>query len=1219
MCSTIAYFDLQAGRFKSINATYGALDRVLINVGGSEEDTQSVWSRDGLSPIVTVHKGINLTIRATIVEDHLTVEIPSLYRMWLLFRHWFLRGYDCRRHFVDTEVVFTVNGIYWKDKDDGTRQPKNKDLELRIRTSFKDINSHSARSVFVRFILAIVTTYEEGPERFYDSCQESPDQVELMMMDEDTRKMAVGDYTDRMVTGPTNLEKIVFFSRPISIGTMTEYNLLSEGIRMLSHTHLDIYTKLFQAFEKYKVSFYNVLTQVRCLYKSLAIDKMARSGLFFNSRWAFVTWFNDPNNRERLNAVTQNMQRRISRKMMKDHKQEVVELFPHMENASQAEYDHFLSMPNYSILDLILQVHKEILIREEIMEEKHMGFIKIVITPVNLYGGSSLQVECMPPVYNENLAYSGILVFGGHVVPLLASKHTFLDEYRVFNSTEIPPNPKRDSLPLAEELPYFTYDFETFQNELEGRAGFITPYSVQLCFDGTIESSLAFIGEHCISSFFAILCKEVCKRKNPKTILYAHNGAKFDAVFLFSWLVRNLKRFNVNRKWINYLKFEPHTSIIKSGKIISLALTVVSHRRKNAPRYQLIFRDSLQYALGSLDGLGKGYGLPLEKGNLVYEDIKSFKDVEENYAEIQEYGIKDVVILHKIVSCVMKGYKEIAPEFPITGSATISGYAKKIFFDKFYQGDIYRPSDIIQNKIRPYFKGGIVQTGIQGVCRISDPPQGEWNLEEYLEGLNGARIEDRDVTSLYPFVMANAMMPIGKPVELNEDNWPSSLFDCVMDFEVNQALKQLSVLGDSFFVMIEYYHEAYTEEIPFFPVESGKEYGLLRPYIHRSNPQRTMATHFELAYILKAGGLGMKIKLLKEGYMFQPQSANKVPFEKFIRTYFEVKKNAAEAKKTAPEHLKNVLQAQISSAKLIINSFYGGFAMKPVGTTVTFKNDSNLMFERTVETLIGVEDICRNDDDQVMIRYKSLITSKFVNLFKAMTITAIARVVFYSLRKAAQDAGYDFLVGDTDSGYFLADDQFEEKVVQTDKHWKNGKELGGLTSDYPDDIIIACAVVGPKVYAVQLVNKETGEVTNKIKFKGMNQNDCFGKKYEFIDELSGQLSLGFEEHYSKNWFSRKEIKTERLTFEDFCKYAKGEYAAIWVNRFQMRAGVRSLGVVGDKKQSIYRQAISKRYGRTVNKGWKETLPNPDMLKINPRILAMDDNGTPQWGTCWMEF
>lgn len=1212
MPSSISYFDLSAGRFKSIPALYSTISRLLLHSSGLEVTPEKQWTLSFTGSSVDVRPQGNMTVRATIEDGHLNVTIFELERLWRLFKGWFKRVFDPRRKYLDTTTIFTMSGISWETNSEGVKTSKKDSLNLVIQGSFNILNSLAARNIFTRFIIALTSSYEEDSDLFYDSNQDSP----LIENDLGTQYKQ-SEINDRVVTGPWNLTTVKFESEPIRIGTMSDYDLLGEGIKMLSHTHFELYTELYNSFTKHKVSFYNVLTQSRCLYKSLAIDSMARTGLYFTTREAFFPWLSLPKNKKILNEWTQNVQRRLIRHIWKDRKNEIVEMFPHISGYSKLQFDSFLAFPNYSILYIILEEYEKILEEFESIYEMGTAFLRVIITPITLYGGPNISIKTKPEVFEPNKIYSGIFVFGGHVVPILPSKHTMLNEYRVFESVEIPENSKRKFLTEAKELPYFTYDFETFQDKEEGRAGFITPYSVQLCFDGTIESSHAFIGEHCITSFFKVLIREIVKRKNQKTILYAHNGAKFDAIFIFSWLVRNLKRFNAGKNWINFLRFEPRKSIIKSGKIVSLGLTICSHRSKQRQSYEIVFRDSLQYALGSLDGLGRGYGLPIEKGTLVYEDIANFQHVNQHYEEIREYGLKDVVILHNVVSCVMQGYSNIAPNFPITGSATISGFAKKIFFDLFYKGDIVRPSDIIQNKIRPYFKGGIVQTGIQGVCRIGNPPSMEnFDLETYLKTLDRGRIEDRDVTSLYPYIMTSVDMPMGDIIELNEENWPDSVLDSAMSFEPERALEMLKALGRGYFVMIEYYHIDNSIQIPFFPVYSTEHEALLRPYVHSSFPQKTLASCHELEYILEAGGLGMKIKLLKEGYMFQSKTKNKRPFEKFIRTYFKVKKDSANALKTCEPHLRSVYKSKVASAKLIINSFYGGFAMKPVGSTVAFKNDSSVLFEKTVETLISLEDLCRNDDDQIMIRYKSLISSSYVNLFIAMTITCAARVVFYKLRKKCQDNGYNFIVGDTDSGYFLADEDFEEKIVSDDPIWRQGAELGGLTTDYPNDIIIACAVVGPKVYAVELVNKVTGAVSHKIKFKGMNQNDCFGTKYEFLDELSNKTSLAFDNHYSRNWFSRKDKPNCKLTFEDFCKYATGEYDSIWINRYQMRAGIRALGTEQDEKKSACRHRITKRYGRAVKKGWLDPVEGEPLSVVMPRLLILGGDGGQFWVKKW---
>lgn len=193
-----------------------------------------------------------------------------------------------------------------------------------------------------------------------------------------------------------------------------------------------------------------------------------------------------------------------------------------------------------------------------------------------------------------------------------------------------------------------------------------------------------------------------------------------------------------------------------------------------------------------------------------------------------------------------------------------------------------------------------------------------------------------------------------------------------------------------------------------------------------------------------------------------------------------------------------------------------------------------------------------------------------------------------------------YAVGDTDSWYGAllgnpSKRRVFKEIVDKDVYWKRGSDLGGLTTDYPGKIIICLAVVKKKVYGVQLVDIKTGEVSYKIKFKGLRAGDLFARK-EYYEE-DGKRVLKFSEHHSEEWFmEHTNREAYKLGWGDFVAFAEGQISYIEVCRRQMVAGVGALGKSKTSPKAARVVEITKRYGRDVP-GFQ--VGGPNWMGVNP--------------------
>ena len=300
---------------------------------------------------------------------------------------------------------------------------------------------------------------------------------------------------------------------------------------------------------------------------------------------------------------------------------------------------------------------------------------------------------------------------------------------------------------------FITLDIETYIKD-----NVLIPYCISI-YDGKIAYSY-FISDFKNSPDLILTAlKSILTRKYNGYNVYIHNMAKFDIIFLLKHLV-NLGDV---------------TPIIHNGRIISINLNFGKELE-----YRLQFKDSYLILLASLSKLTNGFGVEtlksifpflfVNENNLDYiGQVPEFKyfDNKINLANYNKYknnfnnnwSLRNESIKYCEIDCVslyqvIFKFSELI--FSLFGKnihkyPTLPSLAFAIFRTIFMEEkSIPQLFGKISNDIRQSYTGGAVDMYI---------PQNK----------QGTKIYCYDVNSLYPYVMKEFDMPVGKPIYFQGD------------------------------------------------------------------------------------------------------------------------------------------------------------------------------------------------------------------------------------------------------------------------------------------------------------------------------------------------------------------------------------------------------------------------------------------------------------------
>nr|AQU12774.1 DNA polymerase [Thelephora ganbajun] len=570
-------------------------------------------------------------------------------------------------------------------------------------------------------------------------------------------------------------------------------------------------------------------------------------------------------------------------------------------------------------------------------------------------------------------------------------------------------------------------------------------------------------------------------------IVYAHNLSGFDGVFLMNHL-------------LTFGKVKP---LIHNGKLISIKLIVEIKGHKNK---RIIFKDSFLMLPLSLRELCNSFNVENPKGvfpfllnDLTYKgqfpeykffssiSLTEYLNLKNQYSkkiwsfknEAIKYCELDCVSLHQIISkfsiLIYNTFKVDA----IKKALTLPSLAMRIWKTFFMPKDtVFSISGQPEYNIRQSFTGGAVDVYI---------PHNSGNETLY----------SYDVNALYPYVMLKNPMPTGKPIA----------------FDGN--IRKINQQAFGFF-----YCKITSPEY--------LEHPLLQRHIKTVNGLRTIAglgswTGWIFSEEMdNAVKYGYKFEIIK-GYQFKKGYI----FSDYVNKLYNLRLQYEKGDSM------NLI------AKLLLNSLYGKFGMKPETIKVEIlKNNSEELnkylekFNTTIVDIVYLENytvlIYNNNkilptEEKVPNLDTDSIHQMDVNVAIASAITAYGRIHMSYFKN---NPLFKLFYSDTDS--IVIDAPLPEHLV--------GNELGQLKLEH---VIKKAVFLAPKVYG--FIDENGTEI---IKIKGINHEVA---SQLHINELENLLIKDSCREFTQTKWFKKVIEGE-ITVTDIAY---------------------TLKVTSNKRQSIY--------------------------------------------------
>jgi len=543
-----------------------------------------------------------------------------------------------------------------------------------------------------------------------------------------------------------------------------------------------------------------------------------------------------------------------------------------------------------------------------------------------------------------------------------------------------------------------------------------------------------------VKNMFNHTLLSLCRFKYNKHVVYVHNLANFDGIFLLKEIV-NIKHSKVNLLYNN-------------DKIISIDLKYQKPEWKNP--IEISFRDSYQILPSSLANLAKCFNINIHKGifpfrfinDLVIKislnktlnwkgnipSINYFDNISNeeyiNYCNIIKkefnnkwsfryqamiYCMNDCIALYNVLTAFNKFYFDLF-KININNAPTLASHAFRLFRTHFLEKDCIQ---MIYGKDHD-----IIRTGYTGGA-----------TDMYIPSNNiGEKVYAYDVNSLYPFVMKNNPMPTGIMSYFDGDitqfeNKPFGFFYC--EIEAPNNLK----------------------------------HPILQLHVNINNkgtrtiaPLGTFKGLFFSEELYNAQKYGYKFKVLW-GYTFE----KKFIFNKFVEKLYNLR---LQYPKDHPLHF---------IAKLLLNSLYGRFGMRDIFNIIKIVSKEQL--DILIDNNNQIEDVIDLDNHFIVKIFNKFdednetqIKKKYnVNIAIASAVTAYARIYMSQFKNHPK---LKLFYTDTDSIYTnLNPNEMNELFPGI----VNNKELGKLKLENISDKAIFLA---PKAYCLQTVE---GEFIYKIK------------------------------------------------------------------------------------------------------------------------------------------
>lgn len=573
--------------------------------------------------------------------------------------------------------------------------------------------------------------------------------------------------------------------------------------------------------------------------------------------------------------------------------------------------------------------------------------------------------------------------------------------------------------------------------------------------------------------------------QNKTLIVYAHNLSGFDGVLLMKYL-------------IPFGKIDP---VIFNSKLMSIKikLNIDGHKNKT-----IIFKDSYLLLPNSLRNLCSAFNIELPKGyfpfkliNIYYTgilpafeywtgiDLKTYNELlKDNNGKMWNFKDQAIKYCHLDCKCLF----EILIQFNnlifnnfklnIDKSLTLPSLAMRIYKSQFMPKDtIYQLNRSAEKDIRQAYTGGAVDIYI---------PTNRKNIISLIYTNIRAlftKLYYYDVNSLYPFIMANIDMPVGKPVAFEGD---------ITKIDPNA---------------FGYFYCNITSP-------SNIKHPLLQRKIKTSQGIRTIAglgswTGWIFSTeMYNAMKFGYTFEIIK-GYEFERGNI----FKEYVNKMYSLRMEYSKG------HPMNLI------AKLLMNSLYGKFGMKSESTVIDIYDSNNEfeldLFNTVLDAFdINVKDWIKIDNYYLLIRKNLLAYSHGendesyhgldVNVAIAAAVTSGGRVWMSTIKNSSKANLY---YSDTDSA--VTDRPLHKDLV--------GPNLGQFKLEY---VIKKAVFLAPKVYA--LITSDNKLI---IKCKGVTQDNIKDLNFNDIENLLiKDSSMVFNQ---EKWFKnliKGEITTKEIIY-----------------------------------------------------------------------------------------
>jgi hypothetical protein len=559
--------------------------------------------------------------------------------------------------------------------------------------------------------------------------------------------------------------------------------------------------------------------------------------------------------------------------------------------------------------------------------------------------------------------------------------------------------------------------------------------------------------------------------KSKNLIVYAHNLSGFDGIFLLNHL-------------LPFGKVEP---IIFNSKLIAIKVRLISGKTITFKDSYLLLPSSIRklcitFKIDSYKSL-----FPFSLRNIFYKGLfpayKYWTDISlEQYLDMKsefnllgiKWNFKDEAIKYCNLDCkclydiLIKFNELIFSHFSINihSVLTLPALSMRIYKSKFMpENTIYQLTPNVDREIRQAYTGGAVDV----------------YLPHNRVGNAFDKLFYYDINSLYPFIMAKTPMPVGKPKYFK---------------------------GDIRLINPEAYGYFYCE----ITSPSDIAHPILQQRIRTNDGVRTIAgvgswTGWIYSEELYNAQNNHKYQFnVLEGYEFEKGYI----FKEYVETMYALR---MEYSKDDPMNYV---------AKLLMNSLYGKFGMKPQSTKVDIYNlslDSELKVFNEMMDKYGptIQDWFKLDQHFVVVRdnisnysanedndnYHGLD----VNVAISAAITAGGRMWMSTIKNSDK---FNLYYSDTDSA--VIDRPLPPFMI--------GEKLGQFKLEH---IITRAVFLAPKVYA--LITDDGQEI---IKVKGIKQDALLGLHIEDLENLLVKDST--KEFTQDKWF--KKIFDGNITITD---------------------------------------------------------------------------------------